>query len=244
MMVNGLNEEGEFHSVISLHNQKLSWNKAYEMSPALPKGWWELSQLKEGVALEFTHDFWVNHLPYLPHIYHFLDSFFSKIKEIEVVLIQKEGKGLFRPFIVYKLQNRIYFGAPPIVEKEAERLKRAIEFPLPEDFFSFLEIHDGFFKKGDTGVFPSYALSRENMQFQHMQQGLKLKGKPIDPHLLFPFYRSFGLDVYQCFYKDWYPDGEMGNVLCSLSEQIVSSWTEEQTLAFSSFLDWLIFYLE
>jgi len=238
-------KEGNFHDVISLHDQKgLTWEKAKEKAPTLPKGWWELSHLDEGVKLEFIRDFWFNALPYLPHIYRFLDTFFAGVKELGTYLVQRCEKGPFEVFLAYSLKDRFFLGRPPLLEKEIEAFKRTVDFPLPEDFLNFFRIHNGFSKGADTGIISSYALNEELEHFIRGQEGLHLGDKVVDPGLLLPFYRSFGLDIYQCFYKDWYPDGEVGNVLCSLSDKTISSWKKEETLAFPTFLDWLVFYLE
>lgn len=238
-------QNGGVHEIVVLHRQKvLEWETAKEVAPSLPKGWWELSQLDSSVKLEFIRDFWFNALPYLPHIYQFLDTFFSRVDDISVCLVQRRKNLSFEVFLFYKLKDCVFLGRPPLLEKEIECLKYSIDFPLPEDFLNFLRIHNGFFKGKDTGIFPSYALVEEKKKFQLKQEGLTLGKNTVDPELLFPFYQSFGSDIYQCFYKDWYPDGDVGNVFCSLLDKTISSWKEEETLSFSTFLDWLVFYLE
>lgn len=237
-----------FHEAFLLHEEKeLSYEKACEIAPILPKGWWELGKLEKGVKLEFLRDFWLNALPYLPHIYHFLDTFFAQVNHVGVYCAQKKEKGPFEVYLSYSLKDQFFLGSPPLLEKEIERFKRGVDFPLPEDFLNFLRIHNGFAKGEDTGIFPTGKLLDERAFFlseiEKIPEGVRLKEKQVNPTLLFPFYRSFGLDIYQCFYKDWYPDGEVGNVLCSLSEKLVASWSEQETLSFPSFLDWLTFYL-
>lgn len=242
-------QQKRFHLVIPLHAEKeMSWEKARAFAPSLPKGWWEFSKLEEGVKLEFMRDFWFNALPYLPHIYHFLDGFFAKVKELGVYLAQKNEGGPFTVFLSYSLQGRFFLGNPPLLEKEIERVKRKTAFPLPRDFLNFLRVHNGFTKGEDKGVFSTFDLSEEEKFFRQRLEGIPegiSLGEEIVPHKkLFPFYKSFALDIYQCFYKDWYPDGEVGNVRCLLSEKMILSSKEEKTVAFPSFLDWLIFYLE
>ena len=244
-MIDYFTGDGGYQTAISLQEEtQLSWEKAQEMAPNLPKGWWELSQLDSGVKLEFIRDYWFNALPYLPHVYHFLDTFFAGIQEVGVYLAQKREKGPFEVLFAYRLSDRIYLGGPPLLEKEIGRFKRSINYPLPDDYLNFFRIHNGFAKGGDSGVITSGALEQQRKWFMQAQEGFTLGEKDVDPALLLPFYRSFGLDIYQCFYKDWYPDGEVGNVLCSLSDRTISSWKEDETLAFPTFLDWLTFYLE
>ncbi|MCB1067375.1 MAG: SMI1/KNR4 family protein [Simkania sp.] len=237
--------DGGYHDAISLQDApELSWEKAKEKTPNLPKGWWELSKLDPGVKLEFIRDYWFNALPYQPHVYHFLDTFFAGVLEVGVFLAQKRENSPYEAFFTYRLKDRLYLGRPPLLEKEIEKFKRSISYPLPDDFLNFFRIHNGFAKGGDSGIFSSGALEEERKWFMQAQEGFFLGEKSVDPELLLPFYRSFGLDIYQCFYKDWYPDGEVGNVLCSLSDRAISSWKEDETLAFPTFLDWLVFYLE
>ena len=70
----------------------------------------------------------------------------------------------------------------------------------------------------------------------------------IDPGSLVPFYEAIGLSSFQCFYADWYPGNEMGNVYLSGIDYTISdfrdrkSWVDQK--AFPTFLDWLAFFLE
>jgi len=77
---------------------------------------------------------------------------------------------------------------------------------------------------------------------------IKAQGHLIDPKDLIPFYESFGTKSYQCFFKDWYCAPSIGNVFFSLRDSSVSNYREEKllpsTLAFTSFFDWLKFYVE
>ena len=72
------------------------------------------------------------------------------------------------------------------------------------------------------------------------------EGEVIDLKKLIPFYESFGMPVFQCFYSDWYPEQEMGNVYYSGLTQTISDLKLplSESLAFPTFLDWLLFYLE
>ena len=52
---------------------------------------------------------------------------------------------------------------------------------------------------------------------------------------------------FQCFYLDWYPELNIGNVFFSSKDNTISQYKNVQNghdLAFYSFLDWLFFYLE
>ena len=67
-------------------------------------------------------------------------------------------------------------------------------------------------------------------------------------HDLIPFYCSFGRKNYQCFYLKWVPLNQVGNVWYSPGRGKIAelggmeTWVEH--LAFPTFLDWLMFYLE
>lgn len=73
-------------------------------------------------------------------------------------------------------------------------------------------------------------------------------GKPVDPKTLIPFYESFGMPFFQCFWAEWYPEQEMGNVYYSGETHSISSvrivGDASENMAFPTFIDWLIFYLE
>jgi hypothetical protein len=231
------------NEVIFCHEKpELKWEEAIEMCPQLSKGWFELSKLNSNVRLEFIRDYWINSLPYLPHVYAFLDRFFSQVKEVGIV----SAKG--HVYMTYAKETAFFIGGPPLVDAEIDNFKGNFNFPFPVDYLQFFRVHNGFSKGGDTGIFPLKDLFDEAKKVQSRKLTLMCGSEMVDPQELFPFYRSFGLDKYQCFYKGWYVDGEVGNVLCALSEGTISDFRMrnkgEETLAFSTFLDWLIFYLE
>ncbi|MCB1109902.1 MAG: hypothetical protein KDK64_02890 [Chlamydiia bacterium] len=233
-------EEATFLSKVP----KLSWEKAQKTFPRLPKGWFELSRLDSGVRQEFLRDYWINALTYSPQLYAFVDRFFATVEETEIV-VSKGGV-----FLVYGLKKgRTFFlGGPPLTDQEVGAMVNQVDFPVPQDFKQFFRIHNGFFKKGDTGIFSSGVLVEEGQRFRDLNQGLKMGNQTLTTGSLLPFYRSFGLDVYQCFYQDWYPDGGVGNVLCSLSEGRISDYRIKDRgrddLAFPTFIEWLMFYME
>ncbi|WP_194848210.1 hypothetical protein [Candidatus Neptunochlamydia vexilliferae] len=151
-------------------------------------------------------------------------------------------------YLSYSLKERseFFLGGPPLVDEEISNMGEQIDFPLPEDFLQFFRVHNGFFKGGDTGIFSSGVLVEERERFRTLETPLILGGEAVPGEALFPFYRSFDSAVYQCFYKEWYPDGAAGNVLCSLGEGTISDYRTSQqgSLAFRTFLDWLAFYVE
>ncbi|NRA90255.1 MAG: hypothetical protein HRU43_03910 [Simkaniaceae bacterium] len=225
-------------------NPPSSWEVAKKEFPRLTKGWYELATIQDEVRQEFLRDYWINALPYSPQLYAFVDRFFAKVVETEIVAIKG---GIF---LTYGMRDEkgFYLGGPPLSDVEVSASLNPLEFPFPSDFLRFFRIHNGFFKGGDTGILSIGVMIEEADRFRSLDLRLKMGRNAISTASLFPFYRSFGLDVYQCFYQDWYPDGGVGNVLCSLSEETVSDYHLKETgndqLAFPSFLEWLMFYME
>jgi hypothetical protein len=73
-------------------------------------------------------------------------------------------------------------------------------------------------------------------------------GAIVNPASLIPFYESFGMPFFQCFWGEWYPEQEMGNVYLSPASRMISTCKKrgecDESLAFETFTDWLMFYLE
>jgi len=124
---------------------------------------------------------------------------------------------------------------------------------LPSDYLAFLQIHDGFSKTTDsTGITPSNEMHKSYTQLQEIIQQhdpiVTKKGTAVDPSTLIPFYESFGMPYFQCFWAEWYPEEEMGNVYYSGALRTISDvyggGLSTETMAFPTFTDWLMFYLE
>lgn len=93
-------------------------------------------------------------------------------------------------------------------------------------------------------------------QFQTMLESLESRvtterGLTVNPKSLIPFYESFGMPFFQCFWGDWYPQNVMGmgNVYFSMTSKTISdplNYEDSSSLnmAFTTFIDWLMFYLE
>jgi hypothetical protein len=113
-------------------------------------------------------------------------------------------------------------------------------------------MHDGFCKTTDcTGVIASECVSKEYEKLQDFLQKqnpmITDKGTEVNPKTLIPFYKSFGMPFYQCFWSEWYPEQEMGNVYYSGVDKTISDISSQigsESMAFATFIDWLIFYLE
>lgn len=254
---------GHFHRVIPLHEAPdIEWEEISKRVPNLPKGWFELSRIPSGDRIEFIRDFWLAKLPYTPHIHEFVTKFFGSLAYVGIYATQQAFDDPFEAQLVYGLEkNRgFYHGSPPLTEGEVAQLEKQFEdtlhtvtpHMLPADYTAFLQVHDGFCKYTDTGVIKSSQLCSCYNQFQQFlleqEPLMTLKGEEIDPKGLIPFYESFGLHCYQCFWADWYPEQEMGNVYYSGIEKTFSNVEIKETwadnMAYPTFLDWLIFYLE
>lgn len=244
-----------YHEVIGLHEApKFTWEELSKKTPSLPRGWYELSHLNLPDRIEFIRDFWLSTLPYLPHFHVFLEKFFSRLDDIGIYLTQRHFDSEFECEVVYSLKDGscFYHGSPPCSEDEIAHLNIEFEGVLPEDFLAFLRIHDGFSKHSDTGIIKSKYLSavRKQLQdeFKQFRNETNAHNKPVDPTDLIPFYESFGRPSYQCFYALWTPSFQAGNIYCSTAEKILSDIQDlkrlQENLAFPTFLDWLIFYLE
>lgn len=247
---------GTFHSVIPLHEHSiLKWEEVRSRIPFFCKGWYELMHLSSRDRIEFSRDFWRSQLPYHRDLDDFLFRFFNGLDDIGVFLTQKKYDDPYQAYLVYSLKgDRGFFsGRLPASSVELEALQK--QFPsliFPEDYLKFLQIHNGFSKTTDsTGIIPSDSLYESYLAFQNTigkeEPILAPHGRTVDPASLIPFYESFGMPFFQCFWKEWYPEQEMGNVYYSGATRSISDiqvGIGSDTMAFPTFIDWLIFYLE
>lgn len=247
---------GHFRTVIPLHEEfKGSWEELQKMAPTCPRGWYELALLSSQDRIEFLRDFWLMKLPYHPQLNVFLAEFFASLADIGVFVTQRKFDDPYEAHLVYGLKEDrgFYRGSPPASDQTIINLKAQFaEFVLPTDYLAFLQIHDGFYKYTDTGLTTSRELLRKYRDFQmHLDQMdplLTTDGSAVNPKRLVPFYESFGFPCYQCFWADWYPAHEMGNIYYSglthtLSDHKLDGASPEN-MSFPTFLDWLMFYLE
>ncbi|MDB2614049.1 hypothetical protein N9Y92_02695 [Chlamydiales bacterium] len=245
--------KGTFHRVIALHESpNIHWEEVLSYIPNMSRGWYELCHLSTKDRLDFTRDFWFSKLPYHQNIENFLENFFSQIDDIGVYITQRTFDGPYQCQFVYSVQNNggYYHGELPADDKALISLSKA--FPqviFPQDFISFMQIHNGFSKGDDVGIVRVEKLQVLYKQLQELfinrEPLFTSKGQIIDPSRLIPFYSSFGTPNYQCFWEEWYPEQEMGNVYYSeVSKTISDINAEDDTMAFPSFSAWLQFYLE
>ncbi len=246
-----------FYRVIPLHEAPdVDWETVHQMVPGLFKGWYELAHLPSKDRIEFIRDFWLNKLPYHCGFSEFLVRFFESLDDVGVFLTQQKYDDAFEASIVYCLKedSGFYRGGTPATEEEIEALQKHFpDYILPSDYKAFLQVHNGFWKTTDiSGIAGTDRMVEMNEAFQKMlnqqERLLSTSGREADPKSLIAFYESFGMPFFQCFWGEWYPEGEMGNVYYSgVTRSIIYSEGAEQgpeNMAFPTFLDWLMFYLE
>lgn len=236
----------------------MTWEEIQQLVPTLPRGWYELSQFPQEDRIEFTRGFWLSKLPIsgsrLEIEEQKIEEFFDSLESIEVFATQVKAPFPYETHMLYTLKNGLgYFqGGPPVPPHQFEAVKKQFaQFPLPNDYLAFLEIHDGFSKYTDTGMIRAQELARTYRKLQEILDGedlIRPDGEVIDSMKLIPFYESYGLHSYQCFYAEWFPENEMGNVFFSTFDYSVSNFLDKErlyaNLAFPSFVSWLGFYLE
>lgn len=248
-------EEGSFfHSAIFLPDSSESWDQVKEKCPSLPRGWYELSRLVPTDRISFTRDFWMDRMVNYPAFCRFLLDFFARLDDVGVVLAQTSQGAPWIAEKVYSLkENRSFFrGLLPGSDSDIEELKCSAGVHLPRDYLSFLHIHNGFGKLSELGLMSTAQAieAREELlnSLLSNEKHLMHRGRVVDPKSLIPFFKSFGVESYQCFFAEWYPGSEMGNVYLSGIDYTMSDcasrneWVDQ--LAFPTFLDWMTFYLE
>lgn len=252
---------GNFHQVIDLNDSPgLSWNEIKQKVPRLNKGWYELAHLPLEDRIEFTREFWLATLPYHPKMQEFITRFFNSLDDIAVFITQKQFDDKYDAQMVYSISNDggFFRGFLPVHDDELTQFQGDFpDFIFPQDYLSFLRVHNGFCKATDsTGIFKVETMRENYTQFQTMIKAINAnvtteRGLLVDPKTLIPFYESFGMPFFQCFWGEWYPQNVsgMGNVYFSVTSNTISDPLnyEEATslnMAFTTFIDWLMFYLE
>lgn len=248
---------GNFHDVIPLHQTNdLSYQALLEIVPDLPKGWYELSKVSSRDRIEFTYGLWSSKLPFHPKLEKCLERFFSSLDDIGIFIVQNQPQESYSAQMVYSLLDNggFYRGGIPADERAIAIVKANFsDYILPEDYLAFQRIHDGFWKTTDsTGISKAAHLSSlyDNLQVLLAQEPVisTSNGDPVNPKALIPFYESFGMPYFQCFWAEWYPEQEMGNVYYSSESKTISNVKGVElgpdSLSFPTFSDWLSFYLE
>lgn len=247
-----LGGESNIQEVLFLSEEKdLDWNSVLEKNPDMPRGWVELARVSSEERIEFVSDLWLSRLPFHPIAQKAFTQFFSRLDDIAIVAV-KRNSDVSAEMVYSFADNRSFFrGLPPSVEEDVRLFKNELGTRLPYDYLSFLRLHNGFGKLSEIQIMPMDEVfaAREIVKslISDPEHAIQWKNQMIDPNSLIPFYEEFGLNSFQCFFTDWYPDSDMGNVyLSGINDSLSdtsdrSQWTEQ--LAFPSFLEWLAFYL-
>lgn len=251
------NPEGQFHKVIVLHDAPDSeFDVIAKSLPPECKGWLELAQLPTVDRIELVKEFWLCNLKDNPRLAQFLLAFFDTIEDIGIFITQHRFDDPLECHMVYSLPNDSGFfrGKLPALENKILSVQNYFsEWVLPSDYIGFLQVHDGFAKTTDsTGITSTDSLIENYNRFQDHLLTLDTlyttNSNIVNPRTLIPFYESFGMPFYQCFWGEWHPEGEMGNVYYSgITHTIIDPEVETgkaEQMAFPTFGDWLIFYLE
>jgi hypothetical protein len=248
-------KDASFKEVIFLSEEKnITWEEASSKGFELPRSWYELSRVEPRDRVEFTRDFWLDRIPYHPKAHPLIFEFFEQLDDIAVVLTRKNGDEPMDSELVYSLADASSFfrGRPPCTEGMVSDLKQQLDCNLPHDFLSFLRIHNGFGKLSEMGLLESEEIPEARRRVMNLllktEKRVKAGHHDVDPGALIPFYESLGLSSFQCFYTDWYPGSEMGNVYLSGIDYTLSDVSDKkgwiENLAFPTFSEWLAYYLE
>lgn len=256
----GAGEKGpspHYHDVIPLHEKpELSWELLYQKAPLLSKGWYELSKLSEEDRVGFSFEYWSSRLPFHPTLNESLSVFFQSLDDIGIFLCQKKVNDPYIPTMVYSIRGDggFYRGELPASYNDCMNLQEVFpDYIFPEDYFAFLQIHNGFKKTTDTtGIL---TISEVGTVYHNLLDIVKTNDVvtasgevPVDPKSLIPFYESFGMPHFQCFWGEWHHEQGMGNVYYSVNDFMISDPSGGEigsdNLAFATFSDWLVFYLE
>jgi hypothetical protein len=254
---NNLNP-GNFNRVIPLNTHpEMSWIEVKKLVPDMSRGWFELSHLSVADRIEFSRDYWIAKLPYHKSLPQLFEKFFGSLDDIGVFLTQKQYDDPFECRLVYSIAENggFYHGNLPMTENEKMELYQHFQemgIIFPQDYLAFMEIHNGFAKINDVGILCSKDIYPTHIELKErlMQREpiVNEEGEIFNPAKLIPFYHSFGTQCYQCFFDEWHPQNEMGNVYYSEMSKTISdieiakNWADE--MAFPTFSEWLAFYLE
>ncbi len=248
----GRQKESNFFDVLFLNDHShAKWEEISEKAPHMPRGWFELSRVSPIDRVEFTRDFWLDRLPFYPATHPAFYEFFNQLDDVVVVLTREEKEEFWDAELVYSLEDNSSFfrGQPPCSEANLAELKNEIGASLPRDYLAFKKIHNGFGKLSEMGLLEIGELADARRRVMELLLGsdhlLKSGSMTVDPSSLIPFYEAFGLASYQCFFTDWYPGSEMGNVYLSGIDYTISDLNaNSENLAFNTFLEWLTYYLQ
>ncbi len=245
--------DSNVQEVIYLSEEKnINWDEISEKVPDLPRSWFELSRIPTEERIEFVADSWLSRLSFNPMATPYISRFFSRLDDIAILIVKRDFEYSVEMIYSFSDNSSFFRGFPPLGEEDVRLMKREVGVNLPRDFLVFIRLHNGFGKLTEPGIIRAEDLmtAREGVRriLTNADKVIQWQGQVIDPESLIPFYEDYGLNSFQCFFSDWYPNSEMGNVYLSGINYTISDtanrifWSEQ--MAFSSFLEWLAMYLE
>jgi hypothetical protein len=245
-------KDPQFQEVRFLHEEDVHWEEIERMG--LPRSWFELSRISAEDRVEFSREFWLGQLSYHPIATERIENFFDQLDDIGIVVSRQTKEEPWRAELVYSLADNSSFfrGLSPADDEDIEWMKKRLGVDLPIDYWSFLQIHNGFGRLAEIGLMPVDELEETKIRLTNTIQNsdvpLRWKDSWIDPAVLFPFFEEYGVGSFQCFNAEWYPGSEMGNVYFSGIDYTLSdisdrkAWGEQ--LAYPTFIEWLTDFLE
>lgn len=248
------NPAGRFHAVIDLETHlKMGWEKLTQICPTLPQGWFELVALAMTDRIELMREHWLLKMAPSPKVQEAFTQFFRSLDYVGVFLTQRTYDDPFEVELVYQVsgQGRFFRGRPGATLETITTLqKEFVEYILPVEYTSFLQVHDGFANGMDVGMFGSRDMALACIDFQDVLA--KAHGEEsyvaVPLKSLIPFYQSSERVYFECFWDAWHPHRRPEGVphVESPHTMGVLSVTENrvETMASTSFLDWLILYLK
>jgi len=218
--------------------KRISYENALKKAPTLPKGWYELARFSKKQRVEWIRALWAQVLPQ-----------FTMKDAIEKVDLEIHAR---KPVLKYMVSGELYWGAPPATMPQIARVGEVIDCDFPPDFCAFYQIHNGFFKEGESGILPLQKLRQAHnvlsVHITQLEKEMLFRGEKVNPMALVPFYEKRDGKIYQCFFKPWKVEGQMGNVQCALDEGYLAdpqgSKSEMRDPAFETFTGWLNDYVE
>lgn len=245
--------ESNVQELICLSEEKgIQWSEISEKVPDLPRGWFELSRICTEKRIEFISDLWLDRLPFHISAYPSISQFFSRLDDIAILVVKRDFEYVTEMVYSFSDNSSFFRGFPPLTEEDVRLFKNEMGLNLPNDYLSFTRLHNGFGKLTETGIIRMEDLEIARREVERIltngDKVIKWENHVIDPKSLIPFYEDYGLNSFQCFFSDWYPNSEMGNVYLSGINYTISDTTDRsiwaEQLAFASFTEWLAMYLE
>lgn len=234
-----------------------SWSSLCTVVPLCPKGWYELTKFSSKERISLVKDFWLSQLcqsfveqDELTKI----ENFFNCLEDIVICAFKSNYETHFNVKMIYLIKDSIIFfsGNPPF-SHNYDYLKLQLWNDLPESYYKFFNIHDGFSCCDDLGIISTKKISRIYYQFQDYLEKEELISiyKGLNLSSFIPFYGGSLVHSYQCFLVNLPFDKEEplnapfleSDLMCLNSLLVNSSSSLFDHNIFSSFITWLGCYL-